>query len=252
VFEDPGVVTEEVVQLHLEQRVVQRLLARFSAQGFVYHDLSRACLAQTSDAVPRVLLIGRLSLYGPGAARLHEELVPVTARWIDPKIRKESITPYSKEAEARTLTLLDAALLEKHVRPIPDVVQRQLQEAAPNDVRQLLPHLQARAAEYANAAEAKLGVRAEAESKAMREILEAQKKHISERVARDQRDQMVLQFNEEERRQLEAERRQWGKRLSSIDEEINSEPERIRALYRVQAAPRVEPVGLVYLWPLTR
>lgn len=29
VFEDPGVVTEEVVQMHLEQRVVQRLLSRF-------------------------------------------------------------------------------------------------------------------------------------------------------------------------------------------------------------------------------
>ena len=40
VFEDPGVVTNEVVQLHLEQRAVQRLLSRFTAQGFVYHDLS--------------------------------------------------------------------------------------------------------------------------------------------------------------------------------------------------------------------
>ncbi|HWR35065.1 MAG TPA: helicase-related protein [Clostridia bacterium] len=86
VFEDPGVVTEEVVQMHLEQRVVQRLLSRFMAQGFVHHDLSRACMAQTTDAVPRVLLIGRLSLYGPGAARLHEELIPVTARWVDPTV----------------------------------------------------------------------------------------------------------------------------------------------------------------------
>src|SRR5438093_7923243 len=84
VFEDPGVVTEEVVQLHLEQRVVQRLLARFTAQGFVYHDLSRACLAQTSDAIARVILVGRLSLYGSNATRLHEQLIPVTARWIDP------------------------------------------------------------------------------------------------------------------------------------------------------------------------
>jgi superfamily II DNA or RNA helicase len=70
VFGDPGEVTEEVVQLHLEQRVVQRLLARFTAQGFVYHDLSRACLAQTSDAIARVILIGRLSLYGHNAANL--------------------------------------------------------------------------------------------------------------------------------------------------------------------------------------
>ena len=33
VFEDPGEVTEEVVQLHLEHRVVRRLLSRFVAQG---------------------------------------------------------------------------------------------------------------------------------------------------------------------------------------------------------------------------
>ena len=34
-----------------------------------------ACLPrQTADAIPRVVLLGRLSLYGAGAARLHEEL----------------------------------------------------------------------------------------------------------------------------------------------------------------------------------
>jgi hypothetical protein len=71
VFEDPGVVTEEVVQLHLEHRVIQRLLSRFTAQGFVHHDLSRACMAQTTDAIPRVLLIGRLALYGPGPPCQH-------------------------------------------------------------------------------------------------------------------------------------------------------------------------------------
>jgi hypothetical protein len=100
------IVTDEVVQLHLEQRVVQRLLSRFSAQGFVQHDLSRACLAQSSDAVARVLLIGRLALYGPNAARLHEELVPITARWIDPAIRKGELAPYSREAEKLTQDLL--------------------------------------------------------------------------------------------------------------------------------------------------
>ncbi|GAG23804.1 unnamed protein product, partial [marine sediment metagenome] len=75
VFEDPGTMDEDVVHLHLEHRVVQRLLGRFTAQGFVHHDLSRACLAQTTDTIPRVILLGRLALYGPGAARLHEELV---------------------------------------------------------------------------------------------------------------------------------------------------------------------------------
>jgi SNF2 family DNA or RNA helicase len=84
VFESPGMMTDDVVHLHLEHRVVQRLLGRFTAQGFVYNDLSRACLAQTTDPIPRVVLLGRLCLYGSGAARLHEELIAVTARWYDP------------------------------------------------------------------------------------------------------------------------------------------------------------------------
>lgn len=252
VFEDPGIVTDEVVQLHLEQRAVQRLLSRFTAQGFIHHDLSRACLAHTADAVPRVLLIGRLSLYGPGAARLHEELVPITARWIDPAVRKGELTPYSREAETKTMTLLDAALLEKHDRPVADVILKQLQQAASKDVHELLPHLESRAEEYARDAAALLEKRAATESKAMREILEQQQKHIEGTIDRhDRSPQLTLNFPDEEKRQLESNRRYWNQRLTALQSELTSEPERIRALYEVRAK-RIEPVGLVYLWPTSR
>src|ERR1041384_4068620 len=70
VFKDSGTLNDDVVHLHLEHRVVQRLLGRFTAQGFVHNDLSRACLAQSADPVRRVILLGRLCLYGAGAARL--------------------------------------------------------------------------------------------------------------------------------------------------------------------------------------
>ncbi|HEY6395561.1 MAG TPA: helicase-related protein, partial [Candidatus Binataceae bacterium] len=56
VFRDPNKVTDEVVQLHLEHPVVQRLLQRFLSQGFVHDDLSRTCLAQSRDSVARVVL----------------------------------------------------------------------------------------------------------------------------------------------------------------------------------------------------
>ncbi len=134
VFEDTGRVDESVVHLHLEQRAVQRLLGRFMAQGFVHHDLARACLAQTADAVPRVILLGRLCLYGPGAARLHEELVPITARWTDPQTRKSVLVSYAREAEAKTLNVLDNSLLKtagmavsdesQHLLHLPFVVKR--------------------------------------------------------------------------------------------------------------------------------
>jgi hypothetical protein len=252
VFEDPGVVTDEVVQLHLEQRVVQRLLSRFSSQGFIHHDLSRACLAQSADAIPRILLIGRLALFGPGAARLHEELVFITARWIDPALRKEPLTPYARNREDKTLALLDTSLLDPHEGQIPDVIRRQLAESAPNDVQELLPHLEQRAEDYAADAISLLQKRGEVESKAMREILEQQQKHITKTVGdHDRNRQLTLNFTEDETRQLESNRRHWDKRLRALDKELTTEPARIRDQYEVRAK-RIEPIGLVYLWPVTR
>jgi hypothetical protein len=106
VFEDAGVLTEDTVHLHLEQRVAQRLLSRFRSQRFIHHDLSRACLAQATDSIPRVILLGRLSLYGQGAERLHEELVPITARWIEPSRRKGTLAAFARKQKRRRSTFL--------------------------------------------------------------------------------------------------------------------------------------------------
>jgi superfamily II DNA or RNA helicase len=254
VFEDTGKLDDDVVHLHLEHRVVQRLLSRFIAQGFVHHDLSRACLAQTTDAIPRAILLGRLCLYGPGAARLHEEIVPVTARWTDPRIRKNPLTPYAREAETKTLQLLRDSLTRQAYRRIDRNVQDQLLAATVGDLKELLPHLQARGEEYARDARQKLHARGQQEAGAMQKILETQKKHISTTQARQARDeqQSLLPFfgNEDELRQLEANKRYWAKRLTMIDRELQTEPQRIAGLYQVQAT-RIEPVGLVYLWPVT-
>lgn len=255
VFEDRGVIDDETVHLHLEQRVVQRLLSRFTAQGFVLHDLSRACLAQATDAIPRVVLLGRLCLYGPNAARLHEEVVPITARWTDPNVRKGLLAPYGRDAETRALELLDSSLISSAGHGVNATIQKQLQAGAPRDIEELLPYLETRAREYAKDAERKLGERAVAEAKAMREILENQKKHIAVTAAKyDKFDASQLKFefgdDESELRQLEANRKYWTKRLLSIETELKTEPDRIRELYQVKAT-RIEPVGLVYLWPVT-
>src|SRR5262249_20633549 len=139
VFDDPGIVTDEVVHLHLEHRVVQRLLGRFVAQGFVHHDLSRSCLAVAEDSIRRVVLVGRLCLYGPRAARLHEELIWVTARWVEPQTR-DGLAPYKRDAEQRTLALLESALLPERQRSVEPRVLELLREAGPKDVAELLPH----------------------------------------------------------------------------------------------------------------
>ncbi len=252
VFEDPGTMDGDVVHLHLEHRLVQRLLGRFTAQGFVHHDLSRACLAHTSDAIPRVILIGRLCLYGPGAARLHEELVPVAARWLEPTQRKEGLKPYASEAASKTMDLLEAALSPSGARPVPDIVTEKLRRSGPQDVAELLPHLEARGRQLADDAAARLRERGEKEAKAMHDILTSQQKRVEETAARyaGRNIQAELQFDEAEVRQLEANRRHWAKRLDAIDRELEMEPGRIRDLYEIQAQ-RIEPIGLAYLWPIT-
>jgi hypothetical protein len=254
VFRDPETMDETTVHLHLEQRVVQRLLGRFLAQGFVHHDLSRACLAQTTDAIPRVILLGRLCLFGPHAARLHEELLTVTARWIESDRRRPALQPYARDAEARTLTLLEESLLPAGRGRVTDVVERRLRGGVARDVRELLPHLNARGTELAAEAERLLADRGEREAKSMRDILQAQQKRIRETARKyDDDPQFRLRFageHEEESRQAEADRRYWDKRLAAIALELDREPARIREVYAVRAR-RIEPVGLVYLWPVT-
>jgi superfamily II DNA or RNA helicase len=246
VFEDPGRVTDEVVQLHLEQRVVKRLLGRFLSQGFVHHDLSRACLAQTQDAIPRVLLLGRLALYGPGAARLHEEIITITARWTDPAIRKGSLTPYAREAELKTLTLLEQALLASGSPN--QTIEQLLRNSVARDIEELLPHLQQRGEEYAVEAKQKLFKRGQDESRQMRQLLEVQRTHITEK--KRETTQRTFQFEGEELRQFNADRRHWDNRLDQLETEIATEPDRIQDIYAIRAQ-RIEPVGIVYLWPVS-
>ncbi len=54
-------------------------------------------------------------------------------------------------------------------------------------------------------------------------------------------------LNPAERRQLDADRRAWARRLEAIKIELATEPQRITDAYTVQAT-RVDPLGLVYLW----
>ena len=251
VFEDAGELTEATVHLHLEQRVAQRLLGRFRSQGFVHHDLSRACLAQVSDSIPRVILLGRLSLYGQRAERLHEQLVPVAARWIARHERDKPLSAYARDAEAHSLELLDDALAGTPHQPDERVRERLLQSAAA-DVAELLPQLEHRAEAYAADAEQRLRERGERERRDLGEILETQRDRVRSELKRYSAEfaQLTLGFADDERRQLEENMRSWERRLAQFERDLASEPDRIADFYEVHAR-RVEPVGLVYLWPDT-
>ena len=252
VFEDAGVLGEDTVHLHLEQRVAQRLLGGFRSQGFVYYKLSRACLAQAKDSIPRVVLLGRLCLYGRRAERLHEEVVPLAARWVEPARRTDPLRAYAREAETRTLQLLEQSLAGRPDWSPHEVIRTKLLAAAPRDVEELEPQLKPRAEEIAELATRRLRERGDREARDLEETLRRQRERIVEELGRheSQYAQITLDFADDERRQLQTNMRYWRTRLDQFERDLKHEPARIRAFYEVQAT-RVEPVGLVYLWPET-
>ena len=257
VFEPPAGLDDKVVQMHLSHRLVQRLLGRFHAQGFVLHDLSRACLVQSEDRVPRVVLLARLAVFGPRASRLHEEILTVTAHWTPPDKRSAPLTPFARDAEAKTMALLQKSLAPGALE-LPEAISAQLSAAIQCDVSELLAHLAPRGAAALDDARAKLATRADDESKGLAKILEDQRRRVLsalEDSKDDEWQQLPLALDDERRKQDEAERRQrendikhWHQFLANVEGDLVREPARIREFYEVKSH-RLEPLGLVYLWP---
>lgn len=249
VFAAPEGIDDTVVQLHLSHRLVQRLLGRFTAQGFVYDDLSRACFAISEDSMPRVVLLGRLAVYGPGASRLHEEILTVTARWTPPEKRNGPLAPHGRDGEARTMQLLREHLAPgRQKAPAADVLKR-IEGCIAQDIEELQSHLQPRAEEIMAEVVDKLKARGESEAKELIKLLEDQRKRVLKELERNKDwQQQELGLNDDEQRQKESDIRYWQAWLENVDGDLAREPARIRDFYTVKSH-RIEPVGLVYLWP---
>ena len=100
-----------VVHVHLEHRLVRRLLSRFVSHGFQLGPERAPASIYGPGAQPRVVLIGRLALFGPAAARLHEEILPVTALWSEAGARGTgACAPSAQAGEETTLRQLEDAL----------------------------------------------------------------------------------------------------------------------------------------------
>jgi hypothetical protein len=196
-------------------------------------------------------MLGRLSLYGQGASRLHDEVVPVVARWADPDNR-QGLKPLGNRTVQEVLQVLEDSLANPRLREVPLSARQRLQASAPQDVADLSPHLDEVVATLIEEAKVKLRERGQREAVAMKQLLTDQQQRIQQQQAATEKDfqQLVLGFAETEKRQLAADRRHWQQRLEMLEREIETEPERIEQTYEVKAS-RVEPVGLVYLWPVT-
>ncbi len=265
-FEPATTLASETVQLHLAHKLTQRALAQFRSQAFSEDELSRVTVVfDPSHSRKRVLALGRLSVYGPGASRLHEEIVATAAYWSegdDPARLK----PFDSAAEERAFESLLAVLARPDSPPLPEHILEVLAASAAKDEEALWDPLRKRCLAKVAGAMEKLRRRGRDEAESMTKILEAQRSAI-EKELKERKSQKAaaaaataqpklpfpagwLPEEKDQKAQYEADTRHIEARLRQIDEELRSEPERIKAQYEVRHE-RLERVGLVYLWPTT-
>jgi hypothetical protein len=244
VFQPPRSLSTPVVHLHLEHPFIQRILARFKAQGFAAHDLSRvSALGNPYDAQPRALAIGRLSLFGTAAARLHDELVHVSAPWFEAGGPGHCVPTPDDSATRERLQ----RLLAEPLRPVSELVRKRLVSHAVPDFGALWPAVEAEADARAHDAREKLARRGEEEAAELTRILQRQAAYVDVKVS-----QTTLDFKEmpaDEVRQIRDDLRYLEGRRATLATELAREPAALKALYEVRTT-RIEPVGLLYLWPV--
>jgi hypothetical protein len=253
-FAPSTTLSSDNVQLHLQHKLTQRALAQFRSQAFGEDKLSRVTVLIDPDPnyrQKRILALGRLSLYGDGASRLHEEILAVAALWEegdDPG----RLQPFkTTDAEEKALESLYAILAKDNPPSVSKHTVDKVMAHALRDEDALWATLEKKSLRRAIWAEEKLRQRAKVEAAEMQRILDAQRLAIDKEL--EERRQLVLPWTSEEheqKRQHEADTRFIEKRRGDLDREITSEPMRIRAHYEVKHH-RLERVGLVYLWPVT-
>lgn len=249
VFEPPERMNSRLCQLHLSHPVVQRVMQRFLAQGFSASDLSRVTVLRSKrDAVARVIVFGRLSLYGAGAARLHDEILSVAAMWLESG-GKGHLKPFAEEADRKAIDQLENTLAEApELEAIAPAVRKKLLQSAPGDHDALWSAIDQEAKKREAEVRKQLRERGDKEAQALRTILSEQRAAIEEELGRQLEFDLGSQTEREQAEQWKRDRNFLKKRLMEIERELETQPEALKHYYDVRLS-RLTPVGMVYLWP---
>lgn len=249
VFKPPAEMTSDLVHLHLAHPFVQRILTRFLAQGYAANDLSRVTVvANDKDALTRVIAFGRLTLYGYGASRLHEQIIAVAARWLE---GGGKLQPFAEEADRKAVEQLETLLAQSPTLAVSDTVRKKLRDAAPSDFSTLWPHVKAEAEARRVDALQKLETRGAKEAGLLRQILERQREAIKRRITDKTQLDLFADTDKRELKQYEDDLKHMERRLDEMAKELDTQPQAVQRSYEV-TLDRLEPVGLVYLWPTNR
>lgn len=90
------------------------------------------------------------------------------------------------------------------------------------------------------------------EANALRAILMSQRERIQGEISQTSLlDSLSRLESKDQARQRKLDVEHMKSRYERLNDELRDEPQQLQALYEV-ALKRVEPVGMIYLWPTTR
>ena len=227
-----------VEHLHLEHRLVKRLMSQYEAQGFRSRLEKTAVLTAEVDRA-RVVLLARLTLYAKGASSLHSQIIPVIAN-----VSKSGLQPLKSDGRTAREVLHELTSSIENAISTNREVQEQYRGRAANDAKQMRPLVEDLAKVVEVDVKGNLLNNGDVQAASIEKLLLAQKDSILSKLEGTQLE--LLDPAEKEQRNLDE--AHWQRRLSTIDEELVTEPDRVRERFAVTAR-RLEPIGLVYLLP---
>jgi hypothetical protein len=252
VFHPPQRITSAVVHLHLEHPLVQRIMSRFVVQGHAAHDLSRVAALVTSE-VSRVhaVLVGRLTLFSTGGARLHDVLIPLCARVEDPFGVVPTLLAGSDEDKVTRAWM--AALADPSSRTPPRLLANALLDGSAAAVAAMWPALQREGTTQADRARDLLERRANTESDELLRLIKRQRTLIERDIALSEQGTLALDAhadltNPAILKQIASDRLYLTSRADALDLEEQSGPAALQQLYTV-AHQRLIPMSLTWLVP---
>ena len=247
-----AVLSSETVQLHLGHPFVKRLLNHFTSAS-TEKDAARAAVIPTKKRKEAVAFaFGRLSLFGEGAGRLHDEVISVSA----PFALSSGLGDISKTDEhTELLHLLDHAHEDYAARATNfDYPEDKLKVAAKTALEKLQPVLRDEADAKTASIENKLRARGSEEARQLESIIQRQITAINRTLSSNQLSlsfdgaESLTKTQEKSAKQRDADKKYLQERLQTLEHEKETEPETLRHLYDVKLR-RFQPIGVIFLWP---
>jgi hypothetical protein len=120
------------------------------------------------DGLVRVIAFGRISFFGRGATRLHDQVLSVAAQWLESRAEGH-LRPFADQADRRAISTLEELLADPaRLEPVPEHVQNRVLENAASDFATLWPAVKAEAQAKPHEAQQKLTHRGAAATRAGR------------------------------------------------------------------------------------